>query len=99
MSQVKKAEMAKAAAFNVIASQVYNPVFFSKLAAYGIVPENEEQANTLLNAAANVRMAALETFGSVAHGAPDAQLLKHAQEIVEKDRRVKSAAVIMALTE
>jgi len=98
MSQVKKAEMAKAAAFDVLASQVYNPVFFSKLAAYGIVPESEEQAGVLLNAAANVRSMALQAFGTLSHGVPDPDLVKHAAEIVGKDRRVKSAAVIMAFT-
>lgn len=34
---------------NYLTSNVYIPAFFNKLAAYGIVPENEQQANELLD--------------------------------------------------
>ncbi|HRV29025.1 MAG TPA: hypothetical protein P5522_09595 [Spirochaetia bacterium] len=99
MSFTKKAEMAKQAAFDVMASTVYNPIFFAKLAQYGIVPQTEQEAADLLKAASNVRAAALETFGDISHGVPDAGLVKEAYNLIKQDSRIKSAAVILAYQE
>ena len=96
MSHVKKAEMAKMAAFNIVANEVYNPAFFTKLAAYGIVPQTEEQADSLLKAAAELRVAALQSFGNISHGSPEPELVKAASEMINQNQRIKSAAVLMA---
>lgn len=99
MSVTKKAEMAKQAAFNIIAESVYNPVFFTKLAQYGVVPQTKEEADELLKAAYNVRAAALQTLGDISHGTPEPELVKQAAELIKQDSRIKSAAVIMAYQE
>ena len=99
MSQVKRAELAKQAALNKLATEVYNPVFFAKLAQYGVVPQDEAQASSLLEAASQLRLAALQQFGAVSHGTPDPALVKQAYKVVRENAQIKAAAVIRAFSE
>lgn len=96
MSFNKKAELAKQAAFNLIAEKIYNPVFFTKLAQYGIIPQTEEEKQQLLAAATEVKSLALQTFGSVDAGPATEDHVKVAKEILSSDHRVKSAAIVAA---
>jgi hypothetical protein len=47
-------------AYNTLIRKVYAPHFFNKLASYGIVAENVEEANNLLEIAATLRHAAMQ---------------------------------------
>jgi hypothetical protein len=44
-------------AYNVLTSQIHGPVFFTKLAEYGVVPQTEQQVRQLLVLAGQLRIA------------------------------------------
>lgn len=96
MSQTKKAAMAKQAAFNIVANEIYNPVFFAKLAEFGIVPRNEAEAAQLLKTASEARVLATQVFGSIDTVPPSPEVVKELSKVIDAQPRIKSAALILA---
>lgn len=77
---------------NLLYSQVYAPVFFQKLAEFGIQPQNEAHAESLLRQAQLIRQAraAEMTKQAAAQGDP---LLLAEQRLMEKLAQVNGQPV------
>ena len=80
---------------NLLYSQVYAPVFFQKLAEFGIQPQNEAQAESLLRQAQVIRQAraAEMTKQAAEHGDP---LLLAEQRLMEKLAQVNGQPPVNA---
>lgn len=88
---VTKEAYVKAA--TVLAEKVYNPIFFSKLAQYGITPNNREEAEQLLKLASQLRYAAEQNFGNISADPVDQEAVDGSLRFIRDNKDVKTAAL------
>lgn len=89
-----KKEAVDAAA--VLAEKVYAPVFLTKLASIGIVPQNEEEANALYELAVQLKMAAHNQLGISTVVETDPEMNCHARKVLQEEEGIKTAALKLA---
>jgi len=94
--QVKLSKAHVERATNLLLDRVYQPVFFAKLAQYGIQPRNQEEAQLLLKLAAHLRQTAIQNFGvrAVIPDPPTPAEIDAAKKYSESDQQVKAAAYV-----
>lgn len=71
------------AAYETVHNNLYAPVFFNKLAAYGITPQTPEEAQEMLKLAAGLR----ETYAHAQQAEPVRPLLKTAMQHLDNQRQ------------
>ncbi len=91
---VKISERHKAAAVKVLTERVYNPVFFRKLAGYGIPVGSEEEQAQMLKLASDLRMAVYQLYGQTFEEAPDSDVITAAQNFIKDAPTIKAAALV-----
>lgn len=87
----KQAEKAVA----VLAEKVYNPVFFSKLAEFGVRVNSAQEAEQLLKLAYDLRERAIRSFGpAVLQTSAEPAYVDAARQFVNENAQVKAAALV-----
>lgn len=93
--QIKVSAEQSQKAVAILANKVYNPVFFSKLAEYGVTPSTQEEAGELLKLAYSLREAAIKSFGQkVVEVGAEPSYVDAAQQFIQSDPQVKAAALV-----
>lgn len=80
-------------AATVLSEKVYNPIFFSKLAQYGIKPNSREEAEQLLKLASQLRQAAEQNFGNINADPVDQEAVDGSLKFIRDHKDVKTAAL------
>ncbi len=91
---LKISERHKAAAVKVLTERVYNPVFFRKLASYGIPANTGEEKAQLLKLASELRQQLNQIYGRTFEEQPEADVITAAQNFVKDTPSIKAAALV-----
>lgn len=95
--KLSRAQVARAE--GLLAAQVYQPVFFAKLAQLGIHPRTNEEAVNYLKLAGFLRQQAAARLGAgvLAQDPPTPGYIDAARKYVKADQQVKAAAYVYSL--